>query len=151
MRIQTSVLIIAALAIAAPASAADYTRLNAEQLKEHYSGQTKLGEYSSYTSRSDTVMYTEVHNEDGTVTYKEGKFSSTGIWYVSDKGEMCYRYDGTNGRGRPHCFWIYVSEGCYYSYSQKPALLKKAPERYERWGARGVMEGSGNSCAALVS
>jgi len=150
MSVKTIILMCAALTLAAPVSATEYTRLNAKQLTKHYAGQTELGEYSNYTSRSDTVMYTEIHNEDGTIAYKEGDFSSTGIWYVTEKDQICYRYNEANGLGRAQCFWIYEADGCYYSFSRKPALLKKTPERYERWGSRGVIKGSGHTCAALV-
>ena len=129
----------------------DYAPITAEQLKQLLTGNTITGEYRFMRERTKTYNFSELHHPDGTTDYEEGPVKSKGVWYTLGKHKICYKYpNDPNMDTGISCFWVYKQDTCYYSYT-RDAMSLKGPRRFEDWGARWIIKGSGGSCDEPVS
>ncbi len=130
--------------------AARYIPVVGAQLKQHNSGSTHIGEYSSKTPRSTSYDYIEIQGKDGTTFYKEGTFSVKGVWYIKDDRFICYVYSEPQGLTSPQCFAIFELDGCYYSYSEFNVGANGRPKNFDNWGSRHIVKGTDAVCAQGV-
>jgi len=128
-----------------------YTPITTEQLKTMLRGNTITGEYRFMRERTKTYNFSEHHHADGTTDYVEGPVKAKGVWYTLGQHKICYKYpnDPNMGNGTS-CFWVYKQDTCYYGYGID-AMSLKGPRRFEDWGARWIVKGSGGTCDEPVS
>jgi len=122
-------------------------RITGDDLKLHFSGKTHAGAYNFSLAGEARDFYTERHNKDGTVFYKEGAQSTAGRWGVF--GDiLCYYYTDAEFNGG--CFRVYRIENCYYFYSNN---LPDNPDEIEGdfWTARSTLKGERQKCEAAIS
>jgi len=122
-------------------------RIVGDDLKSHFDGKTHAGAYNFSLAGEARDFYTERHNKDGTVFYKEGNVSTNGRWGVF--GDiLCYYY--TNAEFNGGCFRVYQVENCYYFYSDS---LPDNPDEIDGdfWTARSTLKGERQKCEAAIS
>ena len=143
-------LMLALTFAAVPASAGEFTQITKEKYNELLPGHAIKGEYRFMRARTETYRFKEFHNADGSTNYVEGDIKATGQWFTVGAQKICYKYPGhPEMGGGTSCFWVYLSEGCYYGYGITEMTLS-GPRDYEDWSARWVIEGSGQTCAAPI-
>jgi len=135
---------------ATPAYAGEFTQITKTVYNKLLPGHTIKGEYRFIRERSKTYRFQELHNADGSTDYEEGDIKAKGLWFTVGEQKICYKYPNNDEMGGgTSCFWVYLSEGCYYGYSLG-VMTMSGPRNYEDWSARWVIEGSGQTCAAPV-
>jgi len=122
-------------------------RITGDDLTAQFSGKTHDGAYNFSLGGDARDFYTERHNKDGTVLYKEGGDSVEGRWGVFND-VLCYYYVNSNVTGG--CFRVYQVENCYYFYSDN---LPDDPNEIEGdfWTARSTLKGERQECEAAIS
>jgi hypothetical protein len=122
-------------------------RIMGDDIAAHFSGKTHAGAYNFSRGGDARDFYTERHNEDGTVFYKEGNTSAHGRWGVFND-VLCYYYVESQVSGG--CFRVYRVENCYYFYSDN---LPDDPDEIEGdfWTARSTLKGERQKCEAAIS
>jgi len=122
-------------------------RITGDDLEGQFSGQTHAGAYNFSLGGDARDFYTERHNKDGTVLYKEGDSRAEGRWGVFND-VLCYYYTNSNINGG--CFRVYRIENCYYFYSDS---LPDDPNEIDGnfWTARSTLKGERQKCEAAIS
>ncbi len=129
----------------------NYAPIPSEKIRQILGGKTIIGEYRFMRERTKTYNFSEVHHQDGSTDYVEGPVKSKGVWYTLGSHKICYKYPNDPNMGNGiSCFWVYRQDTCYYSYSRAVMGLQ-GPRRFEDWGARWIIKGSGGSCDEPVS
>ncbi len=122
-------------------------QLTAEEIKSVFSNVTMDGAYNFGRNGKAQSFYTEKHNADGTLSYKEDGTVEPGRWFVR-KDSICYMYPSNQMAGG--CFRVYQVKNCYYFYD---AARRQVPyetgEAY--WTARSVKMGERAGCEKAIS
>lgn len=128
-----------------------YKQIKGKDLRTVFSGTLMVGEYRDYRAETKTFRYTELHREDGTTDYQEGKtLTMPGTWKVIGGDKLCYKYPKSEMPNYTHCFFVFQSEKCYYKYAL-PQMTLRGPRDWDIWSSRAIRKGSGGSCAAPTS
>lgn len=122
-------------------------RIVGDELELHFKGLTHSGAYNFTLAGEARAFYTEQHNIDGTVLYKENELIADGRWGVFNN-ILCYYY--TNATLTGGCFRVYRVENCYYFYSN---TLPDDPSEIDGdfWTARSTHKGERQKCEAALS
>ena len=128
----------------------DYHALTQKEYKALLGGKTIKGEYRFARKRTQTFLFEERHNQDGTTDYKEGPLRSKGLWFTLGTHKICYKYPNDKDILGTSCFWVYLSKGCYYGYSLSEMSLM-GPRDFDDWSARWIVKGDGGSCNIPMS
>ena len=122
-------------------------RITGDELELHFKGLTHSGAYNFTRSGEARAFYTERHNIDGTVLYKEDELTADGRWGVFND-ILCYYYTNKDMVGG--CFRVYRVENCYYFYSNS---LPDDPNEIDGdfWTARSTRKGERQKCEAALS
>ena len=122
-------------------------QLTADELKSVFSDVTMDGAYNFGRNGKAQSFYTEDHNADGTLTYKEDDLVEPGRWFVS-KDTLCFMYPSNRLAGG--CFRVYQIKNCYYFYSARRRQVDyETGESY--WTARSVKMGERARCEQAIS
>lgn len=122
-------------------------RIMGDELEPHFSGKTHAGAYNFSLEGQARDFYTEQHNKDGTLLYKEGPNRAEGRWGIFGD-VLCYYYTGSDINGG--CFRVYRVENCYYFYTD---TLPDDPKEIisDFWTARSTIKGERQRCEAAIS
>lgn len=122
-------------------------RLMQADIITSFSGITHTGAYNFNKDGNPGNRYSEWHNADGRILYREGMGVAKGRWAAA-RDMMCYDYDNpVMGSG---CFRVYKLGTCYYFYSA--SLIEKDDElERDYWTARSVRKGDRATCEDMVS
>jgi len=143
-------LILALVFTATPVFAGEFAQITKQKYNKLLPGHSITGEYRYMRERTKTYRFKELHNADGSTNYEEGDIKAKGQWFTVGEQKICYKYpDHPEMGGGTSCFWVYLSEGCYYGYGITEMSIN-GPRAFEDWSARWVIEGSGQTCAAPV-
>ena len=122
-------------------------RLTSAEIIDNFSGVTHTGAYNFNQEGNPGNRYSEWHNADGRLLYREGTAIATGRW-TSARDMMCYYYD--NEAFTSGCFRVYKLGTCFYFYS---ANFVEKDDELDRdyWTARSVRKGNRATCEDMVS
>lgn len=117
--------------------------LDAEALKELFSGQTHRGSYNFERPNMDGFHFEEWTSESGEVLHRMGQRLDKGVWEITDN-QICYSYDSTDLLAA--CFSFYQKGNCIYHYQETVGGII-AP----RFTAVSVIKGEVPNCEAPLS
>lgn len=105
------------------------------------------GAYNFGRNGKAQSFYTETHNADGTLSYKEDGATEPGRWFLR-KDTLCFMYPSNQLAGG--CFRVYQIKNCYYFYSTtRSQVPHETGEPY--WTARSVKMGERAGCERAIS
>jgi len=125
------------------------SQMKGEALRAVFNQTMMVGEYREYRDVTRTYNYTEFHYADGTTDYIEGHKSEKGVWKIIGDDKICYKYPKSKYYTQTYCFFVFISDGCYYKFAPRNMSLR-GPRNWGKWSSRAIRKGAGGSCAEPV-
>jgi len=124
-------------------------QIKGEALRAVFNQTMMIGEYREFRDVTRTYNYTEFHYQDGTTDYIEGRKNENGRWKIIGEDKICYTYPKSKYYTGTYCFFVFISDGCYYKFAPRNMTLR-GPRNWDKWSSRAIRKGSGGSCAEPI-